>query len=545
MTNNNNTSILSRIFRWLFILALNLASGCCQQQRGASTTTSSNNANDTASLSALKEKVQSTLDGHASLMKTVKERNEENQDSPEDLVAAFSETKHLLESLTVKTSAVDTLLRTQVNVLIARYLQDELTRIYRSERAAREQLEEAAARERGEPQPKKHPYITWTEVESLLTDKELFSDHDESMESWMVDVMKQYLQQTELPDVLEEDPELAAAIQAFEVEQKSVIQKQVEIANAKMNDEQEYSCVSPQEAAQAIQNSLTLHTSFEEREDSFDHAAFGAWVVHEMTSDTFEPPTSARESTPNAWWMGYVPDDWLDAVAWYFDHDQPESKIQELVASTKLFEPNKINSPDAVLHPMVLPGSCWPMAGQSGYITLALPYSIAVRAISVDHVSALLVQNHDDRSSAPRDIQVTGYPPCQGPRCRGLTFDASQPIRIMKLTYVADDSEAPIRQTTPVDFAALANEEGEGGEGECETSSSDSCSAIDPLSNLRPNDMIAALRFDILSNHGNSDYTCVYRIRVHGTSSPDADTEEYDEYGESNDDDEYEMGGYE
>ena len=70
-------------------------------------------------------------------------------------------------------------------------------------------------------------------------------------------------------------------------------------------------------------------------------------------------------------------------------------------------------------------------------------------------------------------------------------------------------------------------------------------SAIDPLSNLRPNDMIAALRFDILSNHGNSDYTCVYRIRVHGTSSPDADTEEYDEYGESNDDDEYEMGGYE
>ena len=68
--------------------------------------------------------------------------------------------------------------------------------------------------------------------------------------------------------------------------------------------------------------------------------------------------------------------------------------------------------PEAILKPSLYPGSCWPMAGQSGQVTLRLPYPVKIKAITVDHAPSLLFEDQTKRQSAPKHVRVFGFPPC-------------------------------------------------------------------------------------------------------------------------------------
>ncbi|XP_065193648.1 klaroid protein-like isoform X2 [Sycon ciliatum] len=128
--------------------------------------------------------------------------------------------------------------------------------------------------------------------------------------------------------------------------------------------------------------------------------------------------------------------------------------------------------PRLAISPEILPGNCWPLSGTSGHITLILSADIRVTHVSVDHIPASLTTD-GKRTSAPRAFSV---------------------VALSEQTSVDGDSlgdfeyklDGPSVQTFPVQSS--------------------------------PN-VVRYVRFNVTSNHGHSDYTCLYRLRVHGDLS--------------------------
>lgn len=176
--------------------------------------------------------------------------------------------------------------------------------------------------------------------------------------------------------------------------------------------------------------------------------------------------------------------------------------------------PLQLKPPELALSPELHLGYCWAMLGSNGTLGVALARTIMPRAITIDHVAKpLLLQVH----SAPRDMEVwivpepedreTALVPARwndeelmtasgaellgGPanlqhhRFRGTMF-----VRLANFTY-------NIHGTHPTQTFAVPNE----------------------VTGLRLRTDTALFKF--LNNWGNEDYTCVYRIRVHGDSMED------------------------
>jgi SUN domain-containing protein 1/2 len=188
--------------------------------------------------------------------------------------------------------------------------------------------------------------------------------------------------------------------------------------------------------------------------------------------------------------------------------------------------------PEAILEKKALPGACWPMEGSRGHVTIRLPYPIKVETFSLDHVSDDIVP-YDKHESAPKKIRVFGYPPCpeEEKRCRALGFDDDDPMEIAQINYDADgpsvqtfnsvfvptnddddgddddDNEDDDKDDDDDDIPSLT-EDSDDDEGSC---SAEAASCTSP-----PKIDFAAITVKIVENHGNPDYTCLYRFRVHG-----------------------------
>ncbi|CAB1096384.1 unnamed protein product [Ectocarpus sp. CCAP 1310/34] len=112
-------------------------------------------------------------------------------------------------------------------------------------------------------------------------------------------------------------------------------------------------------------------------------------------------------------------------------------------------------------------GACWAMSGSEGLVTIQLPEKITVDGVSVEHVSRMVTT---ESGSAPKEIEVWGM----------RNKKDNNPAKLGSAVYDVDGR--PI-QTFP----------------------------IEPLGV-----QFKLIQFKILSNWGNPDYTCLYRLRVHG-----------------------------
>jgi SUN domain-containing protein 1/2 len=177
------------------------------------------------------------------------------------------------------------------------------------------------------------------------------------------------------------------------------------------------------------------------------------------------------------------------------------------------FLSGKVAPPEAVLQKNTFPGSCWPMEGSSGQIVLKLAYPVVVESVSVDHISSDIVPE-GKHNSAPKRLKVIGYPSCDEsePNCSAVGSDLNDPVRIADIEY---NVEGPSVQTFESHYAkAIASiptpafdADNHLESGSC--SSQVSCTAPPKVS-------IAAIEVKVLSNWGNPDFTCLYRLRVHG-----------------------------
>lgn len=130
------------------------------------------------------------------------------------------------------------------------------------------------------------------------------------------------------------------------------------------------------------------------------------------------------------------------------------------------------NTPRTVITPGMTPGECWAFQNFPGFLLVKLAAPIKIEAFSLEHISRMLAPNRKI-DSAPKEFSVYGL--------RNETD--KEPVLLGK--YLYDWNEPPLQY-----FAAEVH----------------------------------GLIFDIIelrihSNHGNPNYTCLYRFRVHGSLS--------------------------
>ena len=131
------------------------------------------------------------------------------------------------------------------------------------------------------------------------------------------------------------------------------------------------------------------------------------------------------------------------------------------------------NNPRTIIQPGVLPGECWAFKGSAGYIVIQLSEPIRPNQFSLEHISKSMSPS-GRIDSAPKEFSVLGL----------MSEKDKEPVLLGEYVYLEEGS--------PLQFFPV------------ETS---------------PEAAFPYIELDVKSNHGNVNYTCIYRFRVHGTRS--------------------------
>lgn len=129
-------------------------------------------------------------------------------------------------------------------------------------------------------------------------------------------------------------------------------------------------------------------------------------------------------------------------------------------------------TPRTVITPGVIPGECWAFQSFPGFVIVKLSHNVTINAFSYEHVSRYLIPS-GRVDSAPKNFQVYGL---------HHEYD-KEPVLLGEYQY---DAYGDALQFFPVDDAAV----------------------------LMRSFQVVELKVN--SNHGNPNYTCLYRFRVHG-----------------------------
>ncbi|KAK2585836.1 hypothetical protein KPH14_010430 [Odynerus spinipes] len=128
------------------------------------------------------------------------------------------------------------------------------------------------------------------------------------------------------------------------------------------------------------------------------------------------------------------------------------------------------NTPRAVIQTGVLPGECWAFKGSTGAVVIQLLGPVYVSGVSLEHISPSISPT-GETTAAPKEFSLWGL------EC----VDDTDSFFFGEFTY---DNTGPSVQYFEVQHQAKKAYE--------------------------------IVEVKIHSNSGNRDYTCVYRIRVHG-----------------------------
>jgi hypothetical protein len=258
-------------------------------------------------------------------------------------------------------------------------------------------------------------------------------------------------------------------------------------------------CISVNTAAEEVMSLLVKLT--QDGTGLYDHVQEGT-IVHEHTSETFAPSPVPQLTLGGVWWGRFVPEDWEKLLpgGWQLWN----VGLPPFLAHTfGLNQGIGVAPPEVILDPTVLPGACWPLRGGAGFVTIRLPYPVEISSISIEHASHILLKELGETyyTSAPRKIKAYGLPTC-GEGCNGIGFDKRSAALIAEFEFNPRDPG--------ILTVAVSNKSPDG---TCTASgvSVGACSA--PPSKF---ETFAGVEFVVENNWGNVDYTCLYRLRVHG-----------------------------
>ncbi|GAA6007690.1 hypothetical protein JCM11491_003926 [Sporobolomyces phaffii] len=217
-----------------------------------------------------------------------------------------------------------------------------------------------------------------------------------------------------------------------------------------------------------------------------DYALFtsGGRVIRSLTSPTYEPHPLSRSRAALAWITGASGPRGRPAVT--------------------------------ALHPDTAPGSCWPFEGQRGQIGIQLSRRVVPSDVTIEHISRDVALD-GDVSSAPKDFEVWAVVEGQDD--------------VVKLAqYRQQQLDAKRSAATPASFEDALNEEEPASLPPSPNHLLLAVGSYDPAaaSPIQTFPVTPAARHlsipvqvvvvKILSNQGEPAYTCLYRVRISGTS---------------------------
>lgn len=127
------------------------------------------------------------------------------------------------------------------------------------------------------------------------------------------------------------------------------------------------------------------------------------------------------------------------------------------------------NSPRVIIQPGVRPGECWAIKGSQGFIVIQLSGLVNISAFSLEHIPKS-ISPAGTIDSAPKDFSVWG-----------LETEHDSGVLLGEFVYLEDGESLQLFKVKDTE--------------------------------IRPFRMV---ELRIHSNHGNVEYTCLYRFRVHG-----------------------------
>ncbi|GAA5887420.1 hypothetical protein JCM6882_002523 [Rhodosporidiobolus microsporus] len=223
-----------------------------------------------------------------------------------------------------------------------------------------------------------------------------------------------------------------------------------------------------------------------------DYALYtaGGRVIRSLTSATYEPhPLSAARSV----------------LAWVTGTSAPRGR-----------------PPVTALHPDTAPGSCWPFAGPHGQIGIQLSRRVVPSDISIEHISRDVALD-GDVSSAPREFEVWG-----------IVEGEEDVVKLAQFRQQQLEAKRAARKAGGASALDDLNGDGVGSEPASLPPSANhlllAVGAYDPSASspVQSFPVTTAARqlgipvnivvVKVLSNHGESAYTCLYRVRVSGTT---------------------------
>ncbi|XP_059691250.1 SUN domain-containing protein 3-like [Gavia stellata] len=134
------------------------------------------------------------------------------------------------------------------------------------------------------------------------------------------------------------------------------------------------------------------------------------------------------------------------------------------------------NPPETILQPHIAPGNCWAFQGSRGRMVIRLPEQIWPRAFTIWHISGA-VSPSGEVSSTPKEFAVSLS------LCLGVD-EARAETLLGTFTYEVHKEVAQtfhVQKELPRTFRYI--------------------------------------KFEVQSNWGNPEYTCVYRVQVHGKTA--------------------------
>ncbi|KAG0061100.1 hypothetical protein BGZ89_011747 [Linnemannia elongata] len=200
--------------------------------------------------------------------------------------------------------------------------------------------------------------------------------------------------------------------------------------------------------------------------------------------------------------------------------------------------PSPPSSPDSdreqvnkVIQPEMNPGDCWPMQGGWGQVAIQLAKRVVVTEIVIEHVDPRIALH---RGTAPREIEIWRLAaPTTNPSSSSSTEEDGKKRRMRN---DGNAGESPIlatwykfgspfpgasllttityqkEQQQPIGTCDCSKDGDKNGEAETEIETVQRFSI--PLS--KQNVPAHGIVVRVLSNWGHPDFTCLYRVRVHG-----------------------------
>ncbi|ELW69550.1 SUN domain-containing protein 5 [Tupaia chinensis] len=151
---------------------------------------------------------------------------------------------------------------------------------------------------------------------------------------------------------------------------------------------------------------------------------------------------------------------------------------------------NYAQPPDVILEPNMTPGNCWAFAGDRGQVTIRLAQKVYLSNLTLQHIPKTISLS-GSLDTAPKDFVIYGMenPPREEVFLGAFQFQPENTI-----------------QTFPLQVGVR-------GHGRA-------AAMFESIFQNQPARTFGAVKVKISSNWGNPRFTCLYRVRVHGSVTP-------------------------